>query len=92
MLAVLQVAANNAALSEVHNLLTYWAGLSMVDRRTRQTKFHVVATLERCVVFQLLGMQTQLTPLLDLLDLTATAVSEASVNLQSQNSCYSAIS
>lgn len=43
-----QVTATNAALSDVHNLLTFWAGLSMVDRRTRNTKFHIVSTIERC--------------------------------------------
>ncbi|KAL1524658.1 hypothetical protein AB1Y20_019545 [Prymnesium parvum] len=42
-----QVSATNAAVSDVHNLLTFWAGLSMVDRRTRHTKYHVVSTVER---------------------------------------------
>jgi len=45
-----QVTAANGALREVHNLLVWWAGLSMVDRRTRFTKFHVVSTLERCLL------------------------------------------
>ena len=42
--------ATNGALRDVHNLLVWWAGLSMVDRRTRFTKYHVVSTLERCLL------------------------------------------
>lgn len=41
------VPATNAALRDVHNLLTWWASLSMVDRRTRAAKHHAVSTLER---------------------------------------------
>lgn len=46
----LQVTASNGALRETHNLLVWWAGLSMVDRRTRFTKHHVCSTLERCLL------------------------------------------
>jgi len=45
-----QVTATNGALRDIHNLLVWWAGLSMVDRRTRFTKYHVVGTLERCLI------------------------------------------
>ena len=45
-----QVIASNCALRETHNLLVWWAGLSMVDRRTRFTKHHVCSTLERCLL------------------------------------------
>ena len=43
----LQVTASNGALRETHNLLVWWAGLSMVARRTSYTKRSVVSTLER---------------------------------------------
>jgi len=46
----LQVTASNGALRETHNLLVWWAGLSMVDRRTRFTKHHVCSTMERCLL------------------------------------------
>jgi len=45
-----QVTATNGALCDVHNLLVWWAGLSMVDRRTRFTKHHIISTLERCLL------------------------------------------
>lgn len=40
------VPATNAALRDVHNMLTWWAALSMVDRRTRLAKQHAVSVLE----------------------------------------------
>ena len=45
-----RVTATNGALRETHNLLVWWAGLSMVDRRTSYTKQRVVSTLERCML------------------------------------------
>ena len=41
-----RVPALNTALRDVHNLLTWWAGLTLVDRRTRLAKQHMVSTLE----------------------------------------------
>ena len=45
-----RVTATNGALREMHNLLVWWAALSMVDRRTSYTKHRVVSTLERCML------------------------------------------
>jgi len=45
-----RVSATNAALRDAHNLLTWWGSLSMVDRRTRRSKYHIVSTMERCVL------------------------------------------
>ena len=38
--------AINIALRDVHNLLTWWSSLSMVDRRTRAIKHRIVSTVE----------------------------------------------
>ena len=40
------VPALNTALRDVHNLLTWWSALSLIDRRTRTAKHHMVSTLE----------------------------------------------
>ena len=41
-----QTSANNSALTQVHNLLTWWQSLSMIDRRTRSARTRAVTILE----------------------------------------------
>ena len=41
-----RVVAYNAAVQDLHNMLTYWNGMSMIEHRTRACKEHVVNVAE----------------------------------------------
>jgi ABC-type multidrug transport system fused ATPase/permease subunit len=45
-----RVQATNNSLRDVHNLITWWGSLSIVDRRTRHSKHHVVSVMERAII------------------------------------------
>lgn len=45
-----QVTVNNNSLRDVHNLMTWWNSLSMIDRRSRHAKAHAAGVLEGAIL------------------------------------------